>query len=69
MTAAGRSPARQAEITVMDRIERAMRGIDDLSPSAQSRVREWIAESYPYAGGAAPTLIGEHTPPKEVVTR
>ena len=43
---AGRSPALQAEVQVMDRIERAMRGIEDLSPAGQARVRSWVAEVY-----------------------
>lgn len=57
-----RSAERQAEIKVMDRIEAAMAGIDELSEAAQQRVRAWHAAEYAQAttanNGAAVTLAG-----------
>jgi len=44
--AKGRSAARQAEVQCMDSIERAMAKIEDLTPQAQARVRQWITDEY-----------------------
>ena len=41
-----RSTALAAEVRTMDKIERAMAGIDDLPEPSQARVRRWVTETY-----------------------
>jgi len=57
-----RSADRQAEVKVMDAIERAMARVDDLPDRSQRRVRAWVAEEFadPWAliDGQAPSDPG-----------